>query len=113
MRGLFVLESEVGDFGAFAAAWADTHAAALLAGSGRPPTPSCLIHPTARHNREDTAVTTIENTSAPLGGIAPEIRSGSRKDSATSSAPARPSATVTGSSPTSSARRSGPRACSA
>jgi hypothetical protein len=34
VRGLFVLESEVADFGAFAAAWADTHAAALLAGSG-------------------------------------------------------------------------------
>jgi FMN reductase len=34
VRGLFVLESAVGDFGAFAAAWADTHAAALLAGTG-------------------------------------------------------------------------------
>jgi FMN reductase len=34
VRGLFVLESEVAGFGAFAAAWADTHAAALLAGSG-------------------------------------------------------------------------------
>jgi FMN reductase len=34
VRGLFVLESQVGDFGALAAAWADTHAAALLTGSG-------------------------------------------------------------------------------
>jgi FMN reductase len=33
-RGLFVLESEVGDFGSFAAAWADAHASALLAASG-------------------------------------------------------------------------------
>jgi FMN reductase len=33
-RGLFVLEAEVEDFGAFAAAWADAHAPALLAGSG-------------------------------------------------------------------------------
>jgi FMN reductase len=32
-RGLFVLEAEVGDFGSFAAAWADAHAPALLAGS--------------------------------------------------------------------------------
>ena len=33
-RGLFVLEAEVEDFGPFAAAWADAHAPALLAGSG-------------------------------------------------------------------------------
>jgi FMN reductase len=32
-RGLFVLEAEVGEFGSFAAAWADAHAAALLAAS--------------------------------------------------------------------------------
>jgi FMN reductase len=32
-RGLFVLEAEVGDFGSFAAAWADAHAPALLAAS--------------------------------------------------------------------------------
>lgn len=30
VRGLFVLEAEVPDFGAFASAWADTHTAALL-----------------------------------------------------------------------------------
>lgn len=34
-RGLFVLESDVADFDAFAADWADAHAAALLA-AGRP-----------------------------------------------------------------------------
>ena len=33
-RGLFVLEAEVEDFDRFAAAWADAHAPALLAGSG-------------------------------------------------------------------------------
>jgi FMN reductase len=32
-RGLFVLEAEVQDFGSFAAAWAEAHAPALLAGS--------------------------------------------------------------------------------
>jgi len=32
-RGLFVLEAEVEDFGSFAAAWAQAHAPALLAGS--------------------------------------------------------------------------------
>jgi FMN reductase len=35
-RGLFVLEAEVENFGPFAAAWADAHAPALLAGSGAP-----------------------------------------------------------------------------
>ena len=35
-RGLFVLESEVGDFGSFAAAWAEDHAPALLAGRAVP-----------------------------------------------------------------------------
>ena len=38
-RGLFVLETEVEDFGSFAAAWADAHAPALLAGR-RPAAPS-------------------------------------------------------------------------
>jgi FMN reductase len=33
VRGLFVLEAEVADFGAVAAAWADAHAPALLAAS--------------------------------------------------------------------------------
>jgi FMN reductase len=33
VRGLFVLESEVAGFGAFAAGWADAHAPALLAAS--------------------------------------------------------------------------------
>jgi FMN reductase len=32
-RGLFVLEDEAADFGPYAAAWADSHAPALLAGS--------------------------------------------------------------------------------
>jgi FMN reductase len=36
VRGLFVLEAEVENFGPFAAAWADAHALALLAGSGTP-----------------------------------------------------------------------------
>ena len=35
-RGLFVLESEVEDFGSFAAAWAEDHAPALLAGRAVP-----------------------------------------------------------------------------
>ena len=36
-RGLFVLESEVAEFGSFAAAWADAHAHALLAASRAAP----------------------------------------------------------------------------
>jgi hypothetical protein len=36
-RGLFVLEAEVADFGATAAAWADAHAPALLAASRAQP----------------------------------------------------------------------------
>jgi FMN reductase len=35
-RGLFVLESEVEDFSSFAAAWAEDHAPALLAGRAVP-----------------------------------------------------------------------------
>jgi FMN reductase len=37
VRGLFVLEAEVGDFGSFAAAWADAHATALLAATRAAP----------------------------------------------------------------------------
>jgi FMN reductase len=36
-RGLFVLEAEVDNFGSSAAAWADAHAPALLAGSKAQP----------------------------------------------------------------------------
>jgi FMN reductase len=39
VRGLFVLEAEVADFGPFASAWADAHAPALLAARQAPAEP--------------------------------------------------------------------------